>query len=724
MSKIPISLNEDFEETFQNFKRNHAYTYIAITGLQPKQLDFAGYIRDFCEANNQADNSIDGTSNSASKDIVALENDINKPVFKLIAYNKIYTKIEEKYGKEEADQWLESELIGRSYLHDAHSATFVPYCYAYDLTKLANEGLFFLSHNSGIPYNSQPAKHLDTFVNHIKEYVSFCCNRQAGAVGLPNILPWMYYFWIKDIESGYNGCGYIIDEENNKIIGIEKFNNFDDKNQNIKYFKQCTQSLIYALNQPYLRNSIQSAFTNVSIFDHNYAHALFDGMIYPDGTLAYDCIDNIVNLQVVFMDTIAEIREVNMFTFPVLTFSLLVNKENRFFIDTEFAKWASDHNTKWFDSNFYISDTVDALSNCCRLSSSIKDMMNDQGYFNSVGGSGLSVGSVKVCTINLANIAYQSITNSKVNTNIVDDIINGYFNSVESNYLNTLRNQVNINLMGLDVIRDIIVANKEKRHLLPNIADGLIDMKHLYNTIGVIGIYETLKAFQNKLDSLKSALGILSSNYDYIQYDVFGNIKYTTKAESFVRNLFNTLHNSIKEFKDKYRCNYSINVEQVPAETAAKKLMQKDELSYPELVIKDLPLYGNQFIPLGIKTTLEERVRIAALFDKFLNGGSIAHLNFESTISKEQSWNYLNWIAKEGLTYSALTTKISACRHNHGFFGSTCPICGEPVVTQYARVVGFYVSSGITPDGKETAYGSWSTARKEEFKLRLWEQGK
>ena len=152
--------------------------------------------------------------------------------------------------------------------------------------------------------------------------------------------------------------------------------------------------------------------------------------------------------------------------------------------------------------------------------------------------------------------------------------------------------------------------------------------------------------------------------------------------------------------------------------------MQKDELTYPDLVVSDLPLYGNQFIPLGIKTTLEERVRVAALYDKFLNGGSIAHLNFESTLSKEQAWGYLIWIAKQGLTYSALTTKISACMHNHGFFGSVCPLDGTEAVTMYARTVGFYTSTGITPDGKETAYGSWSTARKEEFKLRQWEQNK
>lgn len=735
MSRIPLGLDEDFEKKLQEVKRNNSYDYIKITGIQPKQLDFVGYIKDFYESNNIADSSIDGTSNSTSKDIVGLEKDINKPIFKMVAYNKIYVKLREKYGEFVADSWLESEILGKSYLHDAHSATFIPYCYAYDLSKLAQEGLFYLSREGLVPYNAMPAQHLDTFVNHVKEFVSFCCNRQAGAVGMPNLLPWMYYFWVKDIKEEYNGCKYIIGKDGKKYTGIEFFPDIlSQNNQNIKYFEQCTQSLIYALNQPYLRDSIQSAFTNVSIFDHEYAHALFDGMVYPDGTLVYDHIDNIVELQKLFLTVVSKIREESMFTFPVLTISLLIKEDTKEFVDLEFAHWASDHNCKWNDSNFYISSTVDSLSNCCRLSSSIKDMMNDEGYFNSIGGTALSVGSVKVSTINLANIAYESITENKIiaeNTDSNDaiktyfdsnNVIKTYFENAEKLYLVKLVDRVILDLKCLDVIRDIIKTNKYKRNLLPNIAEGLIDMKHMYNTVGIIGIYETLKTYQNKLKKFESMFNTNFNEYSYIRVDSFGNTYYTKNAENFVKNIFNTIHNTIADFKKEHKLDYSINCEQIPAETAASKLMQKDELSYQDLVIKDLPLYGNQFIPLGIKTTLEERVRVAALFDSYLNGGSICHINVESPMPSDMAWEKLNWIAQQGLTYSAFTTKISACKHNHAFFGKICPICKEKAVTQYARVVGFYTSTGITPDGENTNAGSWSSKRKEEYKLRQWEK--
>ena len=146
-------------------------------------------------------------------------------------------------------------------------------------------------------------------------------------------------------------------------------------------------------------------------------------------------------------------------------------------------------------------------------------------------------------------------------------------------------------------------------------------------------------------------------------------------------------------------------------ESCAAKLMAADMMLYPDAAITDLPTYGNQFIPLGIKTTLKERIRIASLFDSYCNGGSIAHINIEAPFTTfEQAWDMVNYIADQGLTYFAFNTKIQACRHNHAFFGKKCPVCGEDVFTEYTRIVGFYVP-----------VKTWSGTRKKEFKMREWE---
>lgn len=290
--------------------------------------------------------------------------------------------------------------------------------------------------------------------------------------------------------------------------------------------------------------------------------------------------------------------------------------------------------------------------------------------FNSVGGTALRVGSVKVSTINLARLALE--------------------NATEKEYLVALRDITELNLKALDCVRGIIIRNVEKG-LLPNYTLGLVDLKSQYNTIGVMGIYETMKTF------------------GYTIEDEFGNTFYTEDAFRFGKKIFEVIHNTKEQFGlDK---DYMMNIEAVPGESCAVKMQKADELLFGERAVTDLPLYGNQFIPLGIKTTMQERIRIAAAFDEFCNGGSILHANIEAPFANfEQAWQMLNYITDNGVTYFAFNTKIQACKHNHAFYGKKCPVCGEDVATEYTRVVGFY-----------TPIKTWSKERKAEYALREWE---
>lgn len=355
-----------------------------------------------------------------------------------------------------------------------------------------------------------------------------------------------------------------------------------------------------------------------------------------------------------------------MFTFPVNTMSLLY--QNGDFVDPEFAEWAIKHNMKWSDSNIFVDDSVNSLSNCCRLKSDIRDL----GYFNSIGGTALKVGSVKVNTINLARLALDTET--------------------EEEYIEELKKRTEICLEALDCVRHIIKRNVEKG-LLPNFSYGLIDFTYLYNTIGFIGVYETMKKF------------------GYTKVDQLGNTFYTDAASAFGKKIFETMRQVADAFIEKNRCDYKINTEQIPGESAAAKLMKKDKFFYPEANIYDLPLYGNQFMPLGIKTTLQERIRVQALFDGFCNGGSILHANIDAPFdSYEKALKMVKYIADQGVTYFAFNTKIQACEENHAFYGTTCPICGKPIATEYTRIVGFY-----------TPIRTWSKERSSEYGMRRWE---
>ena len=634
LMNINIKLSKNFTTQYNRLQEKYGEEMAAINGFSDGQLSYTDFIDNFIDKETVADASVDGNANVGHKDIVTLMNEMPKPHQKLLSYNKIYHEMNKKYGFKRANEWLEAEWNGHLYMHDANTTSFVHYCFAYDLKDLAEKGLFFIEN-----FNAEPPKHLGTFIDFVKEFVSYACNRSSGAEGLPNLIPYMYYFWSRDVQKGY----YTLSPDN--------------------YRRQHIQRLIYALNQPFLRGGIQSAFTNTSVFDHEYLTALFGGSEFPDGELMIDELEEIMEFQKVYMDEMAKIRSHNMMTFPVNSISLL--RQDGKFADPEFAEWAVRHNMEWNDSNIFIDDSVTSLSNCCRLKSNIEDL----GYFNSIGGTALKVGSVKVSTVNLARLALE--------------------NKTEQDYLVALKNLVELDLEALDCVRHIIKRNVEKG-LLKNFTLGMVDFEHLYNTIGFIGIYETMKSF------------------GYTYQDEFGNTYYKPEASAFGKKIFDTMRNVKDVFcidKD-----YMVNTEQIPGETAAAKLQKKDALLYPDSVVDDLPLYGNQFIPLGIQTTIQERVRIAALFDSYCNGGSILHVNIETPFKNfEEAWEMMEYIADQGVTYFAFNTKIQACAQNHAFFGKVCPICGGPVETEYTRIVGFY-----------TPVKTYSKERKAEFKMRKW----
>ena len=635
--EINIKLNKNFTTQYNKLQAEYGTDIARINGFDDGQLSYTDFLDNFVAETTVADASIDGNSNVGHKDIVTLEKEMPKPHEKLIAFNKIYLEIQKKYGFQAANEWLRAEWVGELYMHDANTTSFKHYCFAYDLKDLAEKGLYFIEGR-----NAEPAQHLTTFVDFVKEFISYASNRSSGAVGLPNLIPYMFYFWKKDVDDNY-------------ILRNPEY-----------YAKQAFQRFIHAVNQPYVRDGSQSAFTNTSVFDRPYFEALFGGSEFPDGTFMIDYEEEIIEFQKWYMEVMAEIRHKNMFTFPVSTISLL-RKDGKF-VDEDFAKWAIKHNMQWADSNLFIDSTVNSLSNCCRLKSNIEDL----GYFNSIGGTALKVGSVKVSTVNLARIGLDTKT--------------------EDAYIEELKKRVHTNLMALDCVRYIIKRNVEKG-LLPNFKHGLVDFEHLYNTIGFIGIYETMKKFK------------------YIEVDEHGNTYYTEKASAFGERIFKTMREVADEFIKENNCDYQINTEQIPGESAAAKLMKKDKFFYPRAKIYDLPLYGNQFIPLGIKTTGQERVRIASEFDSYCSGGSILHYNIEAPFdSFEKAWKMVNYIADQGVTYFAFNTKIQACINNHAFYGKVCPTCGSPVATEFTRIVGFY-----------TPVRTYSKERKAEFDLRQWD---
>lgn len=293
MANINIKLTKNFTTQLNKLNAEYGEEFARINGLSDSQLNYTDFIDNFIDTSTVADASVDGNANVAHKDIVGLLSEMSKPHQKLLSLHKIYYEINKKYGFKTANDWLNKEWNKSLGMHDAHSASQTPYCFAYDLDELARKGLYFIEN-----FNAEPPKHLETFVDFVKEHCSYACNRSAGAVSYPSLIPYLFYFWKEDIKNNYLGVGGNPDYGRN-------------------FAKQQIQRLIYALNQPFLRQGQQSAFTNINIFDHPYFEAIFGGLEFPNGELMIDYEEEIIEFQKLFLKTMAEIRHKNMMTYPV-----------------------------------------------------------------------------------------------------------------------------------------------------------------------------------------------------------------------------------------------------------------------------------------------------------------------------------------------------------------------------------------------------------------------
>lgn len=641
---IEIDLNKDFERCLEEMSIKYGEDFLYLNGIHPDQLNYSVFLNKFSSEGAVADASIDPNANARQKDLSSYRTEKNKPSDKLFGLNKIFTTIKKQWGLRTAKKWFELEFSRAFYLNDSTTASLFAYCWSNDLTRLAKEGLFFLD-----KYNNLPPQHLSTFFEDVIEFVSFLSNRQSGAVGLPNILIWAYYFWKKDIKSG----DYTKDPDT--------------------YLNQWFQNFIFRLNQPFLRID-QSAFTNVSIFDRTYLTSLFGGMEYPDGTMVIDCIEEIIDFQKRFMERVSEIREENMFTFPVLTYSL--HYANGKFSDEEFARWASNHNRKWSDSNFFVSDNVGILSNCCRLlGDTSKINVKLEGYVSSIGGSGLSIGSCRVSTINLTRIAYETIGKKKPKN----------LETSKEKYLKLLRERAEIDCKALFSMRHIIKRNIEKG-LLPNYREGAVELDKQFCTIGILGLYEVVDMF-----------GLINT-------DEFGNKSYSEEGMTFASQILDT----INEVKDDFECDFTFNVEQIPGENTAGVLATANNLLFED---DRYWILANQWIPLMEKCTIQEKCRVGSILDAKCGGGCISHIDIENRFpTEEAAWDMLNYVAEHKCIYFAFTTKISVCEDMHAFIGTEeCPVCGKPKADTYSRVVGFY-----------TPVSGYQKIRRREFDLRKW----
>ena len=654
----------DFEypDVFNRIFRAIPEQVLKIDGVAKEQLSNVYYFNNLID---DKEASIDPNANvQNSNHIVHILYEHSKPHWRRFGYYLIWNKLRDLYGIRTANRWLRMQLSGQLYLHDSH-LVFLPYCYAMSVFNIAERGITFIEFPQ-----AKPPKHVDSFINHVINYVWFSSNQLAGASAIPDFFVGLAYFVEKDVRDGLLPPLY-----------TDKFN---------KRMEQYFQSFTFYINQP-TRNSIQSSYTNITLFDKYYLEGFFGDKTNPDGSkINFTLVDY---LQRLYARWFVETSKQQIFTFPVLTAMFLVD-ENRNIKDLDFLEFISKLNAQFGQFNIFISENISAISSCCRLVSnlSIKDVSislegvnekKEQKWqcdiskkrINSFGSGDIDVGSVRVITLNLPRIIFDLAHEKVVNGNFKEEVFK------------TLKFRLQIIFKALKAHREII-SEFIKKDLLPLYKEGYMDLQSQYSTVGIVGLYEMIKAWQ------------YYAKVNFIDKRGY----YTEEGFQLAREIMEFIGQEVEEATKTYGVQY--NIEQVPAESAAIKLLKKDMYYYGDdvLNIVEARYYANQWYPLQLDIDITEKIRVASVLDKITSGGAILHLNFKSPLTPEQMKRLIYFSAKKGLIYFAVNYKLCRCENGHTFIGtSVCPICGAGVSEVYTRIVGYF-----------TPISSWSKERRED----------
>jgi len=324
---------------------------------------------------------------------------------------------------------------GDIHLHDLYFGI-TGYCAGWSLSKLLHEGF------NGVPgiVESKPAKHLDTALLQMVNFIGTLQNEWAGAQAFNSIDTYLAPFVRKD-----------------KL--------------NYQEIKQAIQKFVFNLNIA-SRWGGQSPFTNLTLDwvvpdDLKKQPVVLGGKLLEETYDDYQKEMNLINKA--FIEVLTE-GDMNgrPFTFPIPTYNLTRD----FDWETENARLLLEMTAKYglaYFSNFINSDLKpsDIRSMCCRLRLNLRQL--DRNITGGLFGSGDSTGSVGVVTMNMPRIAYLSKNK--------DD----FFHRLE--YLMGLAK------ISLEMKREIVEKNMQGG-LLPYTKRYLGTLRNHFSTIGPIGMNE------------------------------------------------------------------------------------------------------------------------------------------------------------------------------------------------------------------------------------------
>ena len=569
------------------------------------------FIRDYIAAANPASGSrFDSNANITRKTLATLANELTKDIYIQINREIISDKIAELFGEAVAEQYhadIESHVI---YPHDQTSCN--PYCVAISMYPFLLDGLKTLGGESG------PPLHLKSFCGGFVNLLFAVSAQFAGAVATPEFLMYFDHFAAHEY-----GDDYLATHE--------------------REMANYMQQIAYSINQPAAARGNQSIFWNVSIFDSNYFGSLFENFYFPDG--ARPDWHRVDKLQRWFLKWINSERTRALLTFPVMNIALLSDGKGP--VDAAYGELTASELAAGNSFFVYMSETVESLSSCCRLSSALKDI---QEFSYTLGAGGVATGSINVITMNINRIFQMA---SK-----------GFEPGLEENRGMVALAHVLDRVHGYQIAYRKLMDDYKAAGMLEVYDAGYISLDKQFLTIGINGVVEAAEFF-----------GYMPSN----------NSAYI----GFVSRIFELINRANRAAAAD--TGYRFNCEMVPAENLGVKNAdwdRKDGLkvgrdcynSYLFPMESDSVNILDKFIIHGRETT------------KWLDGGSALHLNLGEYPTVEGYRRLLEVQARTGCPYmctNVLVTICEKCGHIDKRTLRRCEHCGSDDISHATRIIGY-----------------------------------
>ncbi len=554
-------------------------------------------------------------------------------------------------------EYLISHHKGNIYIHKLPYSLYIPYCTGHSISKLLEMGL------KTPTISSRPARHFDTFVDHVANYLITMQHYFSGAQALSSV-EW------------YAGPFIRKDRLNEREV------------------EQQIQRLVFNLNYP-SRIGMQTPFTNFTItldapkkmLDGDYA--IYNGKrVAPLGKYEEEAKKFVVALARVLQHG-DEKRQ--PFTFPIptlMTTAKMLWDDSEIFeaIFTTAARMGSFY---WLNTKVVDPDASYAM--CCRLTIDRSELslafeigekkvkeeaieMLEKQCFGGLWAMPDVTGSINVTTINLPRVALKSKDDDEF-WEEYEKVLETAKSTMEwfrNRYIKLINNYHNMYQMLLTYLERFPLS--------------------YFNTIGILGLPEAAAIylrnpslwFEGTRKDWKEAAELMKRMVEFA----------TMKA-----------HEWMKESGIPW------NVEEVPGESAAAKLAIKDLREFPELgeYLSDLenPIYSTSIAPYYGALELADRIKVESMVQKSFTGGVMMHIFLGEKPDPEALAKLTKRLMRTELVYWSYTPAVTVCNkcgrsitglHTH------CPCCGSEDVEIWSRIVGYY-----------RPLKNWNPFRKKEF---------